>query len=132
MSVEQEYQKVGAWAREIVAKRVLLMQAIGVALSVLVLAHVLDVHQSETVTNGVVGAINGLASLVGVLWSRDATTPADPALQPKSTTGEPLVPVTTAPAATVGPSVAADSGAEFGEPVYATGSLLESEAAPTA
>lgn len=97
MTAAKDFQTAGRWAREIVAKRVLLTQIIGQGLGLLVLAHVLNVQQSETVTNAVAGGISALAAIVGVLWSRDATTPADPALAPTTVSGVPLVPVSAVP-----------------------------------
>lgn len=90
-TVEKDYAEVGSLAREIVAKRVTITAAVSAALDLALAEHWVSVSLSAHATSWLAIGLNGVAAVVGVLWSRDATTPADPALNPTSVAGEALV-----------------------------------------
>lgn len=89
-SLQDDYARIGVIAREIVAKRVTILLALGVALGVLVQLHVIPSGLSDDVTRYAGEALAALGAIVGVAWARTATTPADPALAPTSSNGLPL------------------------------------------
>lgn len=83
--------KVGGWAREIVARRALILIAVAAVVHVLVLTGALPDSVSEQAEAWTVSVLDALAAVVGIFWIRSGTTPADPALGPRSTSGAPLV-----------------------------------------
>lgn len=79
------------WAREIVAKRALIVGAVGAIVHTGVVVGMLSADADSAVTLAVGGIIDSLALLTGVKWIRPAVTPADPAKDPMSTNGIALV-----------------------------------------
>lgn len=83
--------KVGGWAREVVARRALILIAVAAVAHVLVLTGAVPEGISEQAEAWATSILDALAAVVGVFWIRSGTTPADPALAPRSSNGLPLV-----------------------------------------
>ncbi len=83
---------VGRWAREIVAKRALVVGLATILLGAAVSYGWLTGAQQANVAKGVDLALTILGLAVAAFWARSGTTPADPALGPTATDGRPLVP----------------------------------------
>lgn len=82
---------VSRWAREIVAKRALILLAVAAVGHIGVTAGWLPGDISESAETTVAGIIDGIAAVGAIFWIRTGTTPADPALAPTSSNGVPLV-----------------------------------------
>lgn len=78
-------------AREIVAKRIAITSAVGIVLALLVQLDVIPIGWSQTAQTWVSAVLLALSQLVGIVWTRDGVTPADPALAPMSSAGVRLV-----------------------------------------
>jgi len=83
---------VGRWAREIVAKRALIVGIATLLLGAAVSYGWLDDAQQAGIAKGVDLALTVLGLVVAAFWARSGVTPADPALAPKAADGRPLVP----------------------------------------
>ena len=88
---EATYLEVGAWAREIVAKRVTITTAVVGIIAALVAVGVIPDKLGQQLDAGLAVGFTFLAAVVGALWARASVTPADPAKAPESTNGLPLV-----------------------------------------
>jgi len=85
-------RKVSGWAREIVAKRVLIVAAaVGVA-DFLVQTGLIPDEMTEQTDTLVSRGIYVIGLIGGIFWARAGVTPSNPDLQPKTNTGVPLVP----------------------------------------
>ena len=83
--------QVSAVAREVVAKRALILMAVAGGCHLLVAAGWMPGDISEGAEQVTTGVIDAVAAVGAIFWIRTGTTPADPTLQPKSTNGLPLV-----------------------------------------
>jgi hypothetical protein len=83
------------WDREIVAKRVAILAVVVIVLSALVSTHTITPEWSAHVTTWVTRVLDLLAAIGAIAWIRPDVTPADPALNPMSVNGVPLVEHTT-------------------------------------
>ena len=82
---------VERWAREVVARRAAAVLVVTTAVHIAVVLG-LPARLESTIPAIVGGAIDFLGLVVTVLWARSGVTPADPALDPRATSGAPLVP----------------------------------------
>lgn len=82
---------VSAFARAVALKRATVTGVVGTALSVLSAFGVITPDLSQHVDKGIAGAFAFLATVGAGAWIHHGTTPADVALQPKSSTGVALV-----------------------------------------
>lgn len=82
---------VSRWAREIVAKRALILLGVAGVLHVVVLTGAVPTGFSEQAEAWTASVIDAIAAIGAVFWIRTGTTPADPKLAPTSTNGVPLV-----------------------------------------
>lgn len=109
--------RVSGLAREIVAKRALILAALAAVLHIGVTAGWLPGDISEGAEQAVAGIIDAVAAVGAVFWIRSGVTPADPTLAPRSTGGVPLVEATTLdPGGHVHPAVVIDRGAHRADP----------------
>jgi len=83
---------VGRWAREIVAKRALIVGVATLLLGAAVSYGWLTGAQQAGIAKGIDLALTVLGLAVAAYWARSGVTPADPALAPKTTDGRLLVP----------------------------------------
>jgi len=90
---------VSRWAREIVAKRALIVGVVTVALGAAVSYGWLNAAQEANAAKAVDLALTVLGLLVAAFWARQGVTPADPDLVPKSADGQLLVPESHGPLA---------------------------------
>lgn len=104
-TLTKDVAEVGRVAREIVVKRLFVTSTVATGLNVLLAEHVVSVRASHGVTTYLGVGLNVLGVLVGALWSRDGTTPADVALAPVSSAGEALAPVAGSSARAARPAV---------------------------
>lgn len=119
-------QQVGAFARAVVAKRVLVLSTIGLVLGVLVQNRVLSIGLETQVTHWAEVTLSVIGILSGTIWAQRGATPADPALQPKDKFGNDLV-----SALTVGPHAGIDPVAPdlpVGDPLDVDGALAAAAA----
>lgn len=112
--------EVGAWGREIVAKRVTITTAIGGVVSALAVLGVIPTGVDEQITGWFGTGFTVLAAVVGALWARQGVTPADTALKPVSADGQPLL--------TVADAEAAAGVGRAASPVAATDALAAAQA----
>jgi hypothetical protein len=84
---------VSRWAREIVARRLLIAAAVAAVAHLLVGTGLVPDGISEQAELWTVSVIDAVALVGAIFWVRTGTTPADPALAPTSSNGEPLVEV---------------------------------------
>lgn len=89
--VSRAGQHVSGWAREIVAKRLLIAAAVAAVAHLLVGTGLVPPGVSEQAELWTVSIIDAIALVGAIWWARAGTTPADPALQPTSSNGRPLV-----------------------------------------
>jgi hypothetical protein len=82
---------VSRFAREVVARRALILLAVAAVLHVGVASGWLPGDISEGAEATVAGIIDGIAAIGAIFWVRSGTTPADPALAPVSSNGVALV-----------------------------------------
>ena len=83
---------VGRWAREIVAKRALIVGLATVLLGAAVSYGWLTGAQQAGIAKGIDLALTVLGLAVAAYWARSGVTPADPALGPTASDGRALVP----------------------------------------
>lgn len=82
---------VSGFARAVALKRAAITAAVGTALEILVLLHVITPGLSADATKGIAIALGALGTIGAGAWIHQAVTPADVALAPKSSTGVALV-----------------------------------------
>lgn len=82
---------VGRWAREIVARRALIVGVATLILGAAVSYGWLTGAQQAGIAKAVDLTLTVLALVVATFWARSGVTPADPALAPKSADGEAFV-----------------------------------------
>lgn len=78
------------WAREVVARRALVVTAVTALVHVAVVLWALPPTLEAQAPVAVGSVIDLLGVLALVLWSRQGVTPADPSLGPTAATGQPL------------------------------------------
>lgn len=118
MVSRDQVARVSGLAREIVAKRALILAALAAVLHVGVTAGWLPGDISEGAEQAVAGVIDAVAAVGAIVWIRSGVTPADPALAPRSTAGALLVETTTLdPGGHVHPAVVTDRGAHRAGPL---------------
>jgi hypothetical protein len=95
---EHAGQEVSAFARAIVAKRAVITAAI----TTLVTLGIIPQTTGGSLEHWLEVVATAAGLLGGIVWTQRGTTPADPALQPKSSNGTPLVEAASSPASTLG------------------------------
>lgn len=89
-----EFEKVGAFAREVVAKRVAIVTVVTVLLHLAIVYHIITPDLSVHVTNYITEALDALAVIVATVYARAGVTPKD---SPQNDAGVPLVPANDGP-----------------------------------
>lgn len=89
--LKDDWNKVGAWTRAVVARRVLVLAAVGAVSGELVRDQIIPLTLSTTVTHWVTVALNVAGVIAGALWAHNGSTPADPLKQPQDIYGNKLV-----------------------------------------
>lgn len=84
-------RRVSGWAREVIARRALIVAAVAGGAHFAVARGWMPGDWSQTAEDTTTGLIDLVGLVAAVFWARTGTTPADPALQPMSTNGVPLV-----------------------------------------
>jgi hypothetical protein len=83
--------EVSAWAREIVAKRVVITTTLAAVLSFCVSQGIISDKIAANVDGAIAVGFTLLVALVSAFWASTGVTPADPALAPMSKNNIPLV-----------------------------------------
>jgi hypothetical protein len=82
---------VSRFAREVVAKRALILIAVAAVCHLLVQTGVLPTGISEQAEGWTISIIDGIAAVGAIFWIRGGVTPANPKYAPTSNAGVPLV-----------------------------------------
>lgn len=82
---------VSAFAREVVAQRALVLIAVAGVCHLAVEIGLTPGDWSARAERITTAAIDAMAAVGAIFWIRAGTTPADPALRPRSSNGRPLV-----------------------------------------